>query len=244
MKTFFSTIIFLLSSVCSYGQMIADTTKAVWNDSIPETSKTYHRKTSREIGKLSSDIKEIRGIVSPLGEGDPVKWAQTLPGITTGADETVTMYVRGGNASNSLVSLDGIPLYGYSHILGLTTMVPMSILSSSTLIKGGFEGANGNFSAALLKMQTRTPQEGFKAEASINSFLTAAKNILPSLIGGIEKFKAGVGDTYGKIRYSFKETMYLELSGLKSIDNYNMSLHEDSSESFGWGNSIAFQYPA
>lgn len=202
--------------------MITDTTKAVWNDSIPETIKTYHRKSSLEIGKLSSDIKEIRGIVSPLGEGDPVKWAQTLPGITTGADGTVTMYVRGGNASNSLVSLDGIPLYGYSHILGLTTMVPMSILSSSTLIKGGFEGANGNFSAAHLKMQTRTPQEGFKAEASINSFLTAAnaegsigkwsgiisarvspigieykaaKNILPSLIGGIEKFKAGVGDT-------------------------------------------------
>lgn len=222
MKTFCSTIIFLLSSVCSYGQMIADTTKAVWNDSIPETIKTYHRKSSLEIGKLSSDIKEIRGIVSPLGEGDPVKWAQTLPGITTGADGTVTMYVRGGNASNSLVSLDGIPLYGYSHILGLTTMVSMSILSSSTLIKGGFEGANGNFSAAHLKMQTRTPQEGFKAEASINSFLTAAnaegsigkwsgiisarvspigieykaaKNILPSLIGGIEKFKAGVGDT-------------------------------------------------
>lgn len=246
--------------------MPKDTTKAAWHDTIPEATKTYYRTTIREIGKLNSNIQEVRTIVSPLGEGDPIKWAQTLPGVTTGADGSATMYVRGGNTSNNLISLDGIPLYGYTHILGLTTVVPQSVLSSVTLLKGGFEGRDGNFSASHLKMQTKTPQQGFKAAASVNTFLAevyaeggfgkwgalvsarvsplgleykAVKGILPSFLQNINNFKAGVGDTYGKIRYSFTDKIYLELSGLLSVDNYIMSLSKNSYENFGWKNSVA-----
>lgn len=47
-------------------------------------SQTQHEKLT--ISKLETDIKGIRNVVSPLGEGDPIKWVQNLPGVTTGAD--------------------------------------------------------------------------------------------------------------------------------------------------------------
>lgn len=236
-----------------------------WHDTLPEAVKIDSRKIAREIGKLSTDIRNIRTVVTPLGEGDPIKWAQTLPGVATGADGTVAMYVRGGNMSNNLISIDGVPIYGYSHILGLTTVVPQSVLSSVSLLKGGFEGADGNFTAAHLKMRTKTPVQGFRAEASLNTFLAGAqaegrwkklsaivsarvsplsleyqavKGALPSFLGGIEDFDAGVWDTYGKIRYDFNDRIYLEMSGMKTRDNYLVSLGEDSFERFGWENTL------
>lgn len=40
--------------------MPKDTTKAAWHDTIPEAIKTYYRTTIREIGKLNSEIQEVR----------------------------------------------------------------------------------------------------------------------------------------------------------------------------------------
>ena len=42
----------------------------------------------RSVSELSTDIEVIRAVVSPLGEGDAIRWAQTMPGVTTGADGT------------------------------------------------------------------------------------------------------------------------------------------------------------
>lgn len=68
---------------------------------------------------LTAAIKtDSRRVISPLGEGDPIRWAQGLPGVTTGADGTTAFYVRGGNMGNNLITLDGVPVYGYSHLLG------------------------------------------------------------------------------------------------------------------------------
>ena len=206
----------MLSTISSYGQMPKDTTKAAWHDTIPEATKTYYRTTIREIGKLNSNIQEVRTIVSPLGEGDPIKWAQTLPGVTTGADGSATMYVRGGNTSNNLISLDGIPLYGYTHILGLTTVVPQSVLSSVTLLKGGFEGRDGNFSASHLKMQTKTPQQCFKAAASVNTFLAEVY-----AEGGFGKWGALVSARVSPLGLEYKAVKGILPSFLQNINNFN-----------------------
>ena len=68
-------------------------------------SHTQHEKLT--ISKLETDVRGIRSVVSPLGEGDPIKWVQNLPGVTTGADGTTAFYVRGSNMGNNLFSLDG-----------------------------------------------------------------------------------------------------------------------------------------
>ena len=145
-----------------------------WQDTIPAAVKTDRRRIELDLGNLKTGLEGIRSVVSPMGEGDPIRWAQGLPGVATGADGGTAFYVRGGNSGNNLFSLDGVPVYGYSHILGLTTIVPTEALESGELGKGGFDGAESNYTASHLRITTKTPSEPRKWSLSLNNFLASA----------------------------------------------------------------------
>ena len=104
-------------------------------DTLTPAVKTDSRRMEMTIGRIKTDMEGMRAVISPMGEGDPIRWAQGLPGVTTGADGTTSMYVRGGNAGNNMFTLDGVPVYGYSHILGLTTIVPNDVMENVSLSK-------------------------------------------------------------------------------------------------------------
>ena len=81
-------------------------------DTLSPAVKTDTRRIEMTIGNIKTDIEGIKAVISPMGEGDPIRWAQGMPGVTTGADGTTSMYVRGGNAGNNMFTLDGVPVYG------------------------------------------------------------------------------------------------------------------------------------
>lgn len=235
-------------------------------DTLQASIKTAHKKVARNIATLESDVRNIRAVVSPLGEGDPIRWAQGTPGVTTGADGTTAFYVRGGNMGNNLISLDGVPIYGYSHILGLTTIIPSSVISEASISKGGFSGQDNNFTSAHLKITTRDVDKTFGIGASLNNFMAGAqaeatmlkrfhflasarvspltweykavKGALPSILGGLDDFNANVYDLYGKLRVDIWRNIYLESSYLASEDGYLFSKETDSHEEMGWSNRI------
>lgn len=226
------------------------------HDTLEAAVKTDSRRVAESIGRISVNIEGVRKVVSPLGEGDPIRWVQGLPGVSTGADGTTAFYVRGGNSGNSLITLDGVPVYGYSHLLGLTTVIPQDMMSGATLLKGGFEGGLSNFTAGHLAITTRDPdKDRFRISASLNNFLAgvsletplsdrlsamfsgrisplayeykAFKGMLPDLLGGFDDFGAGVGDFYGKIRWQTGKRSMLNVSVLGSIDSYSFSKPEE-----------------
>lgn len=127
------------------------------HDTLTAAVKTDSRRVVESLGSMSTSVEGVRRVVSPLGEGDPIRWAQGLPGVATGADGTTAFYVRGGNMGNNLITLDGVPVYGYSHLLGLTTIIPQDVMAETSLLKGGFEGSSSNFTAGHLKIITRDP---------------------------------------------------------------------------------------
>ncbi len=221
----------------------------------------------RSVGELSSDVEVIRAIVSPLGEGDAIRWAQSLPGVTTGADGSAAFYVRGSNMGNNLFSLDGVPIYGYTHMLGLTTVVPTSVINDATLTKGGFEATDNNFTSAHLRITTKRPDRGYNVSAALNNFLAsvggeanfndkisfilsarvspltleykAMRGLLKSsMVSSISDMSARIGDVYGKFRWDMNENNALEVFGLGSIDRYDLSMSEDSRQVMGWHNGI------
>lgn len=250
----------LLSAFTSYAQ------EAAWRDTLQAAVKTDSRRIELSLGRLQTGLEGIRGIVSPLGEGDPIRWAQGLPGVTTGADGTTAMYVRGGNSGNNLFSLDGVPVYGYSHILGLTTIVPTGVMESAELGKGGFEGLESNFTAAHLRVVTKNPSDKQKWNFALNNFLAgigaegpissklsyilsvrvspltweynALRGSLPGVLGGLDKFSASVGDAYGKLRCEVGRRSTFEASFLGSLDNYGFDMPDESHEVMGWNNVI------
>lgn len=233
---------------------------------LPDVLVSHTEREKLTISKLETDVKGIRSVVSPLGEGDPIKWVQNLPGVTTGADGTTAFYVRGSNMGNNLFSIDGVPVYGYSHLLGMTTIIPQSAMQDVTLTKGGFDGRENNFTAAHLNVASKTPDEKMNHGVSLNTFLLSAesegnicKNLsylvsarispltceyrairsaLPDLLGDLEGFNANVGDIYGKLHWNTSHNSWLEASGMGSLDEYAFSREVDSDESMGWKNGI------
>ena len=219
-------------------------------DTLEASVKTDSRRIVESLGKLSTGLEGVRRVISPLGEGDPIRWAQGLPGVSTGADGTTAFYVRGGNMGNNLITLDGVPVYGYSHLLGLTTIIPQDVMSETSLLKGGFDGGSSNFTAGHLAITTRDPsREKFRMSTALNNFLAsvaletpinekmsfmlsgrisplaweykAIQGMLPDLLGGFDDFGAGVGDLYGKFRWQTGKRSFLNVSFLGSMDGYS-----------------------
>ena len=256
----------LLSLLFSLVSLSLPAQTVAWQDTLQAAVKTDTRRIELSLGHLRTGLEGIRGVVSPLGEGDPIRWAQGLPGVTTGADGTTAMYVRGGGSGNNLFSLDGVPVYGYSHILGLTTIVPTGVMGSAELGKGGFDGYESNFTAAHLRVVSKIPSEPRKLDFALNNFLASAgaegpigkklsyivsarvspltweyravRGMLPGLPGGLDRFRADVGDGYGKLRWEIGPANTLEASFLGSLDRYGFEMPDASQEEMGWNNLL------
>ena len=237
-------------------------------DTLPAALVTDWKRMRKNPGTLLSDMPEIRDIISPLGEGDPLRWVQSLPGVAGGADGSTAIYVRGGNLGNNLFSLDGVPVYGYSHLLGLTTVIPLEAVNSVSLSRGGFEGGQANFTASHLNIRTNTPgANGRRSSLSVNNFLVSAfteggvgerltysvsarisplsleyrafRGLLPDLLSGFDGFNAGVGDLYSQVHWRIAPNRHLSGFVLGSLDQYRFSLADGTGDTMGWNNLIA-----
>ena len=54
-----------------------------------------------------------------LGSSDPLRYAQYLPGVQTNSELDNGIRIRGCDNSHNEISLDGMPIYGATHFLGL-----------------------------------------------------------------------------------------------------------------------------
>ena len=108
-----------------------------WNERI-DSSVVEARRLRPEMTVIRINPADLRRTASPMGEADPIKFIQTLPGVSSGMEGSSAYYVRGGNEGNNLTTLDGIPIYGTGHLLGLTTAYPSEIVSRNRFYAGGF----------------------------------------------------------------------------------------------------------
>jgi len=261
-KTVIAIFLAVSSFIPAFGQ-----SRTEWRDSLMASTVTADiQKVTRTIEKLETDAMGIRSIVSPMGEGDIIRWAQGMPGVTTGADGSSAIYVRGGNMGNNLITLDGVPVYGYSHLIGLTTVIPSEIIGTASLHKGGFDSGKGNFTASHMDIRTRySDAERLSMSVALSNFMASASVETPVgkdmslLLAGrisplaleyrairglmpdtfdINGFNAGVGDAFVKYSWNIGDGRSIHASGLFSLDRYTFIMSEASEESMGWRNMI------
>ena len=257
----------VFSIICGLLSLSISAQEVAWRDTLKEAVKTAEKRRAEiSLGRTKTNLEGIRSVVSPIGEGDPIRWALSLPGVATGADGTTAMYVRGGSSGNNLFTLDGVPVYGYSHILGLTTIIPTAVISSAELSKGGFDGSESNFTAAHLQIETKQPSDIWRASVSLNNFLAsvgtegtigkwlsfllsarispltweyrAMRSYLPDLLNGFDSFDADVGDVYAKLSLKTGPASSIEASFLGSMDRYSFGTPDISHEMMGWNNIV------
>ena len=73
-------------------------------DTIRSSRIVSDRIVERDAGTRIIALPELRSMVSATGDADVIKYIQTLPGVSTGAEGSSAIYVRGGNIGSNLTN--------------------------------------------------------------------------------------------------------------------------------------------
>ena len=121
------------------------------------------------MGVIDVPLKLVKEIPAVLGETDVLKVIQLLPGVQMGNEGTTGFHVRGGNADQNLILLDGVPVYNPLHALGIFSVFNPNTVKSAKVIKGGFPARYGGRLSSVIDIRTREGNnQSFSGEAGIN----------------------------------------------------------------------------
>lgn len=193
-------ILFCTSPFCAMAQE-----GDVWNvslDSIVVQSHHYSSaiKTSVD-GTIRWDLSQMRSLPKLLGEADPLRYAQSLPGIQTNDEYHSGIHVQGCDNQHNMVSIGGVPLYNVSHLLGFFSTFISSHFPSMTLSKAPpSAGMVNRIGAELVMDLPDEPMDSSTCELSLG--LIASQGTLRLAMGKRTSLTVSSRLSYMKYLYS------------------------------------------
>ena len=113
-------------------------------------------------------VEQIKSMPALLGEVDVLKAIQLLPGVQSGSEGTSGFYVRGGGPDQSLILLDGVPVYNASHLFGFFSVFNADAIKNVRLTKGGFPARFGGRLSSVLEIDMKDGNiKDFSGEATV-----------------------------------------------------------------------------
>ena len=85
---------------------------------------------------------------------DIIKSIQNLPGVSAGTELMSGLYVHGGEGSDNLFLLDGVPMYQISHLGGLFSSFNADVVSGLDFYKSGFPARYGGRMSSVVDVTT------------------------------------------------------------------------------------------
>ncbi len=110
---------------------------AVWLEAVTVGPDISQQRGER-LGSYFITAKQLKFTPAIMGERDPFKVLQLLPGVQGGTEGSSGYFVRGGSYDQNLILLDGVTLYGASHVFGFLSTVNPDAVKSMELLTGGF----------------------------------------------------------------------------------------------------------
>jgi TonB-dependent Receptor Plug Domain/Carboxypeptidase regulatory-like domain/TonB dependent receptor len=105
-------------------------------------------------GATRMDAEQLR--MSPaLAERDVLRAVQALPSVEAGSDFSAAPYIRGGSPDQTLITLDGIPLYNPYHLGGLFSAVDPDAVETVDVLAGAFPASVGDRASGAMDIRTR-----------------------------------------------------------------------------------------
>ncbi|MGM9788318.1 MAG: TonB-dependent receptor plug domain-containing protein [Candidatus Cryptobacteroides sp.] len=137
------------------------------NAAVVQTDK--YKKAARSqtsLSTLSSPMLK-RGF-AVLGTPDLIKTMQLMPGVSSGTELLSGLYVRGGDGSDNLYLLDGVPMYQSSHLIGLFSSFNVDVVEDTDFYKAGFPARYGGRLSSVVDVNVRDGSlEKWKGNVSI-----------------------------------------------------------------------------
>ncbi|EMR01724.1 catecholate siderophore receptor CirA [Cesiribacter andamanensis AMV16] len=120
-----------------------------------EASAASNSYNSNLTGITQLTALDIQRSVGILGEQDLIKTLQLKPGVQSGSEGSSGFFVRGGQADQNLVLLDGVPLYNPSHLFGMFSVFNNDMLRDVKLYKGSFPARFGGRLSSVLDIDLK-----------------------------------------------------------------------------------------
>lgn len=227
------------------------------SDSNPE-----EKITQTETGLITLSKKELETLPYLLGESDPIRIIQLMPGVQTAGEGSTGFYVRGGAVDQNLILLDNSIVYNPSHLFGFFSVFNGSTINSIDLYKGGIPAYYGGRLSSITKINTRKgDDEQFRGEGSIGviaanlllegpirknkgSFLIAGRrtymdlfiNPMRELFSVEEGLNYYFYDLNINADYAITPRDQLRFRSYSGKDNFKFSTNSSFSNSIKWGN--------
>ncbi len=147
------------------------------------------RRRFEEEAQTSTRSLGVRDItrVPSLAESDVLRTVQLLPGVVARNDYSVTLNVRGGDADQNLVLLDGQVVFNPFHLGGLVSTFADDAVEGLDFLAGGFPARYGGRLSSVLDVTERNGRtDGVHGSTSV-SLLSSKLHFegpLPGVQGG------------------------------------------------------------
>ncbi len=100
-----------------------------------------------------------------LSENDLVNMLTLIPGVNFLGGQTGGLSIRGGNPSENLILLDGIPVLETGHLFGNLSVLNAEFIRQVFVSRGGFDASQGERISGTVEMNGKT---GFRDHAQMN----------------------------------------------------------------------------
>ena len=115
---------------------------------LQEVTLTENRNRSALSGSLASGIRIDSRLIKTyprlFGYTDPMRYLQSMPGVSTNDDQSGGLHVQGGESSHNLITVSDAPVYGTLNFTGMFSLFNQDHLSTvqfSTTTPQPFLGA-------------------------------------------------------------------------------------------------------
>jgi hypothetical protein len=203
------------------------------------------------VGTVTIDAAAMAGVPS-IGEPDVVRVAQLLPGVVARNDFNTGLNVRGGEADQNLILLDGHPIHNPFHLGGVFSTFMDATVGGIELMTGAFPARYGGRLSSVLDVRSaEDARPGVHLSADISA-LAATGRLTGSLgddrgmwsLAGRRTYADAVTslftndifpyhfrDFHGRATYALSETVRLAVTGYMGRDVLDANLAEFEADS-------------
>jgi hypothetical protein len=147
------------------------------------------------IGTVTMSAAAMKG-VPKIGEPDVVRLVQLMPGVVARNDFNTGLNVRGGEADQNLVLLDGHAIYNPFHLGGLFSTFMDATVGGMELVTGAFPARYGGRLSSVLDVRSaEETRPGIHATADL-SVLAATARVAGAFGDGRGSWSAAARRTY------------------------------------------------
>ena len=130
------------------------------------------RKTFSGVERVYSPY-DAAGTLSIIGEPDIVRHVVSMPGVSSGIEGSLGFFVRGAGSGNNKIIYNGVPIWAYSHLLGMFSSLSSDTIASASFLGGGIDVEYGDVSSSVISIQTHnTLQKKREKKLSLSPYIT------------------------------------------------------------------------